>query len=383
MSSSSSPVIVGHRGFKGKFPENTFVGFNKCFELGGTVIETDLWLSSDNVIVISHDQSTKRVFVDKDGKETNYNISLTPYDPVLKNLKTIEGNYPLFTFRELLTWFKNYVDEHPGKEYKLELDIKRLNPAKIAKNIVEDLQSVHSDITWWYDKIQFGIWDLNVLKYLNQDDFFQDKFINGQQFDVFHISVNWRDSIHYINYNFYLDETTPVDRAKIKLTGVSLIYISTWSTGFLTKFVPLLRIQDLKLYSWTINNKFQFDYLSKVGKLADLVEYGVISDDPELMNKYKEQQQQEEASGSGELVPLIKSESKHYYNENGDLTLDLTFQQRLFHWLYLQFNLLVGKRVSVDEQQFAAKVDENKIREIKPNGIAVWIFQTLQKFGIF
>lgn len=386
-STTISPVIVGHRGFKGKYPENTFIGFNKCFQSGGSVIETDLWLSKDEVIVISHDQFTKRVFVDSEGNETNYNILETPYNPTLKNLKTIEGNYPLITFRELLKWFKEYTDKDQSQNYKLELDIKRFNPVKITKFIVQDLLSVHGDITWWYNKIQFGIWDLNFLKYLNQNDYFQDKFgleskSGYTQFDIFNISLNWRDSIHYINYNFYLDETVPEDRVKIKLTGVSVIYIATWSHEFLTKFIPLLRIQNLKLYSWTINNFLQFSYLSKIGKLADLVEYGVISDDPELMAKYKKLQEQEDESDS-EHRPLIQRESKDYYDENGELSIDLTLQQRFLHWVFVQFSLLVGKRVTIDEQQFSAPVDENKIRKVKVSPIAQWIFQTLQKYGIF
>ncbi|RCK57737.1 Phosphatidylglycerol phospholipase C [Candida viswanathii] len=368
-STTISPVIVGHRGFKSKYPENTFVGFNKCFQLGGSVIETDLWLSKDEVIVISHDQSTKRVFVDSEGNETDYNILETEYDPTLKNLKTVEGNYPLITFRELLKWFKEYVDKDQSQNYKLELDIKRFNPVKITKFIVKDLLSVHDDITWWYNKIQFGIWDLNFLKYLNQSDYFQDKFgleskSGYTQFDIFNISLNWRDSIHYINYNFYLDETVPEDRVKVKLTGVSVIYIATWSHEFLTKFIPLLRIQKLKLYSWTINNYLQFSYLSKIGKSANLVEYGVISDDPQLMAKYRDQQEQEDQASS-EHHPLILRESKDYYDENGELSIDLTLQQKVLHWLFLQFNLLVGKRVTVDEKQFAAPVDENKIRKVQ------------------
>lgn len=388
MTSTISPVIVGHRGFKSKYPENTFLGFDKCFEAGGTVIETDLWLTKDNEIVISHDQYTKRVFVDSDGNPTNYNITETPYDPILKHLKTIEGGYPLFTFKELLQWFKKYIDTTQSNDHKLQLDIKRFNPTKITKFIVQDLLTVHDDISWWYHRIQFGIWDLNFLKYLNQSDYFQDKFgkvnkFGYDQFDIFNISVNWRDSIHYINYNFYLDESSPVDRVKIKLTGVSLIYISTWSVGFLTKFVPLLRIQNLKLYSWTVNNKLQYSYLNKVGKLANLVEHGVISDYPDVMAKYKQEDESLTETESGEMSPLIKSESKDYYNEDGDLSIDLTLQQKFYHWIFVQFNLLVGKRVTIDEQHFATKVDENQVRLININPFFQWMFQKLQKYGVF
>lgn len=395
-SSTTSPAIAGHRGFKSSYTENTLLGFGKCFEAGATVIETDLWLSSDNVIIISHDISTKRVFVDQDGNETDYKVTKTPYDPILKSLKTKEGGFPLLSFVDVLQWFKQYVDSTGSNEHKLQLDIKKFNPAKITKYIVSDLLKVHNDLSWWYHRIQCGVWDLSFLKYFNQEPFFQDKFkevneFGYNQFDIFHISLNWRDSINYINYNYYLDETTPKDKIKIKLTGVSLLYIATWSTEFLTKFVPLLQLQNLKLYSWTINTKFQFEYLVKVGKLAKLVEYGVVSDHPDLMVKYKRHEDAEsdtdvENEQVCDVKPLVSYESKNfYYNEDGDLNIELTWNQMILHWLYKQFMSLNGsqRKITTDAQRFAAKVDPNEVNEVKPNAMAVYIFQKCQKYGIF
>lgn len=391
---TTSPVIAGHRGFKSSYTENTLLGFSKCFESGATVIETDLWLSSDDVIIISHDISTKRVFVDQDGNETDYKVTKTPYDPILKSLKTKEGGFPLLSFVDVLRWFKGYIESTGSNEHKLQLDIKKFNPAKISKYLVNDLLKVHSDLSWWYHRIQFGIWDLSFLKYLNQNDFFQDKFgivneFGYNQFDIFHISVNWRDSINYINYNYYLDETTPKNKVRIKLTGVSLLYIATWSTEFLTKFVPLLQIQNLKLYSWTINNKFQFEYLVKVGKLAKLVEYGVISDHPDLMVKYKNHEDTEsdtDVEQELEVKPLVAYESKNfYYNEDGELNIELTWNQKLLNWVYKQFMSLNGsqRKITSDAQRFAAKVDPNEVNEVKPNAVVTYLFQKCQKYGIF
>ncbi|KAI5956932.1 hypothetical protein KGF54_000551 [Candida jiufengensis] len=383
-STTSSPVITGHRGFKGKYPENTLVGFEKCFNCGAKVIETDLYLSSDNVIVISHDLRTKRVFVDSKGNETDYKITDTPYS-VLKELKTKNGNYPLLSFVDLLTWFKKYINNvEDANEYKLQLDIKKLNPTKILKYLVLELLKIHDNIEWWYNKLQLGIWDLNFLKYLNQNDFFQDYFgklnkFDYYQFDIFHISVNWRDSINYINYNYYLDEFQPKDRKKIKLTGVSLIYISTWSSEFLTKFIPLLKLQNLKFYSWTINNKFQFEYLVKIGKLAKLVEYGVISDFPDQMVALKNEEILQ--TETKELLP----QESYYYNEDGDLNIQLTLKQKLFYWLYLQFTYLNGsqKKIRLQQSKFSLEVDENHVDELKINPFIAWTFQTCQKYGIF
>ncbi|KAG7660841.1 uncharacterized protein J8A68_005658 [[Candida] subhashii] len=377
--STISPVIVGHRGFKGQHPENTLVGFKAAYDVGATVLETDLWLTKDNRIVISHDGNTKRVFVDQDGNETDYTITETDFD-TLKELRTLDGGYPLLSFQDVLHFYKDYVDNNEKEQVlKLQLDIKRFNPAKITKYIIEDLLIIEDDLNWWINRIQFGIWDLNFLKYLNQDDFFQQKFKavdNGSMFDIFHISTNWRDSIFYINYNYYLDGVTDNDRIKFKLSGVSLIYLASWSVGFLTKFVPLLKAQDLKLYSWTINHRLQYDYLTKVGKIAELSEYGVISDFPDLMLSFKHQDQLPKEEEVEETTPLVGSIT--------DLLSDLTFKQRLSYHIFSQFNYWAGdKRLTEEEKQYELPVDENKIRHIQINSYAVWLFHICQKFGIF
>ncbi|CAI5760727.1 unnamed protein product [Candida verbasci] len=387
-STTTSPVIVGHRGFKSKYEENTLFGFKKCFETGAKVIETDLWLSKDNVIVISHDQSTKRIFVDAQGQETNYKIPETDYNPILKSLRTKERNEPLLTFKDVLNWFISYIETQPdSNEYKLQLDIKRFNQPKILKFVIEDLLSVNDSLSFWFHRIQFGLWDLNFLKYLNQNEYFQKVFegckVNDfgySQFDIFHISVNWRDSIHYINYNFYLDENHN-ERIKIKLTGISLIYLSTWSIGFITKFIPLLRIQNLKLYSWTINNKIQFNYLNEVGRLSNLIEYGIITDYPDVMSRIKTIEEELNIEMGKEM--LVRSESKDYYNEDGLLSINLSLKQKLLYFIYKYFNYFAGqKRVLDDETKFDAKVDENEIRYIHINPFFMWVFQTCQKYGL-
>lgn len=394
----TSPVIAGHRGFKGEYPENTLTGFNKCYETGATVIETDLWLTLDEVIVISHDPNTKRVFVDSEGNETDYNIPKTSYEEVLKYLKTKEGGEPLLTFREVLQWFVDYVSESRSNIHKLMLDIKRLNPAKVLKFIIGDLLAVNNDISWWFHRIQLGVWDLNVVKYMNQDEFFQSLVKNSHGknplgwvwFDVFHISVSWRDSIHYINYNFYLDtlkdEDSKTGIVRFKVTGISLLYFLTWSTGFLTKFLPLLRIQRLKLYSWTINTAVQYDFLSKVGKVADLPEYGVISDYPDQMVKHKEDEERKEEfeKNSVDELSRLTPSSTDYYDEDGNLSVKLTFRMKFGNYFYESFQALAGsKRITDEEKQFDLEVDENKVAVVKVSQLFIWVFSTCQKLGIF
>lgn len=384
----TSPVITGHRGFKGRYTENTIRGFAKCFEAGATVIETDLWLAKDEVLVISHDVSTKRIFCDNQGNESDYNILHTNYHGVLEYLETIESHERLMTFQDVLRWFVGYVEEAGSNVHKLQLDIKRLNQTKLMKFLILDLLAVKNDIGWWFHRIQLGIWDLGVIKYINQDPFFR-KYFNGKrspwgytQFDIFHISVAWTDSIHYINYNFYIDSLKD-GIFRLKVTGISLLYISTWSTGFLTKFIPLLRIQDLKLYSWTINLNSQFDYLVRVGKLANLREYGIITDYPDRMVARKKELDLME-DDFNELTALRTFTTGGEYNEEGELDIKLSFKQRILYMLYKSFTSLSGnRRVTAEEKVFDSWVDEEKITPVRVNRLFVWVFAKCQKYGIF
>jgi phosphatidylglycerol phospholipase C len=48
------PQSIGHRGYKAKFPENTMAAFRGAVAAGVHAIETDVHLTKDGVVVLSH-----------------------------------------------------------------------------------------------------------------------------------------------------------------------------------------------------------------------------------------------------------------------------------------------------------------------------------------
>jgi glycerophosphoryl diester phosphodiesterase len=48
------PQNIGHRGYKAAFPENTMAAFHGAVVAGAHALETDLHLSRDGVVVLSH-----------------------------------------------------------------------------------------------------------------------------------------------------------------------------------------------------------------------------------------------------------------------------------------------------------------------------------------
>lgn len=48
------PQAIAHRGYKAKFPENTMPAFKGAVEVGSHALETDVHLTRDGVVVLSH-----------------------------------------------------------------------------------------------------------------------------------------------------------------------------------------------------------------------------------------------------------------------------------------------------------------------------------------
>ncbi|WP_048078791.1 glycerophosphodiester phosphodiesterase family protein [Desulfurococcus mucosus] len=67
-------IVIGHRGYPSRYPENTVAGFMGALLAGAHGVELDVWLSADGVPVVIHDESTKRVAgVELDVKKTLFN----------------------------------------------------------------------------------------------------------------------------------------------------------------------------------------------------------------------------------------------------------------------------------------------------------------------
>jgi hypothetical protein len=54
MTGNPKPQAIAHRGYKAKFPENTMGAFRGAVDVGADALETDIHLSQDGVVVLSH-----------------------------------------------------------------------------------------------------------------------------------------------------------------------------------------------------------------------------------------------------------------------------------------------------------------------------------------
>ena len=54
------PIIIAHRGYSGRYPENTLPAFSAALESGAQGIELDITLSRDNHYMVIHDDTINR-----------------------------------------------------------------------------------------------------------------------------------------------------------------------------------------------------------------------------------------------------------------------------------------------------------------------------------
>ena len=151
--------VIGHRGGRAEFEENTLAAFKGSFEKGVRGYETDIRMTADQELVITHDASLKRMTgVDIDvEKSTRKEI---------KKVKTLQGN-PILFLDELVEYFRgsdiayiewemksnNYTEEqlkvYCDKAYKTVMEGKPANALYVFSSFdvrsLRTMKELHPD----------------------------------------------------------------------------------------------------------------------------------------------------------------------------------------------------------------------------------------------
>ena len=131
-------VVTAHRGFSGKFPENTLLAFDEAVKLGVDCLEFDLRATKDLTPIVLHDETLDRTS-DGSGTPNNYSLaelkklnasyfSGAPSDGTGKRLDA--PTYPKMeipTFRELLDSVPDSV--------ALNIQVYQTEPMKFLESI--------------------------------------------------------------------------------------------------------------------------------------------------------------------------------------------------------------------------------------------------------
>ncbi|KAI0009872.1 PLC-like phosphodiesterase [Xylariaceae sp. FL0662B] len=150
-----APQAIAHRGYKAAAPENTMLAFRAAVECGAAAIETDLHLSRDGVLVLSHDATLKRCF--------GVNARLRDRDwAYLSTLRTLrQPAQPMPRLLDLLAYLNQ-----PGLEHVwLMLDLKTHDDADgLVRRLAETLASVPEGKRPWKQRITPCCWTAQYVR---------------------------------------------------------------------------------------------------------------------------------------------------------------------------------------------------------------------------
>jgi glycerophosphoryl diester phosphodiesterase len=67
------PIVMGHRGFPARYPENTMVSFEAAVAAGARFVELDVTLTRDHQVVVIHDDTVDRT-TDGSGRVSEFDL---------------------------------------------------------------------------------------------------------------------------------------------------------------------------------------------------------------------------------------------------------------------------------------------------------------------
>ena len=153
-------IVVGHRGYSAKYPENTLLAYREAALAGCDMIELDVVLSADEIAVISHDDRRERVS-NGYGNISDYTIDqLKSYDFGIKHGQFFTG-IKIPTFEEAMLLIKTFPNVLVDVDFKIGPNIWKT--LEVALEIIKKLDM--------FDRCVFNSCDGEIVSYLAKRGF--------------------------------------------------------------------------------------------------------------------------------------------------------------------------------------------------------------------
>lgn len=230
-----------HRGFSGKYPENTMLAFKKAIEAGADGIELDVQLTKDGEVVIIHDETIDRT---TDGK----------------------GFVCEYIYDELKKFDASYI-------YKDKYGFNPIPTLKEYFELVKDLDFITNIELKTGINEYLGI-EEKVYKLIKE--FRLESKVIISSFNHFSI-LRMKKIAPELKYGF-LSETWIIDAGEYcKKYGVSCYH--PHFKNLIPSVIDELKKNNIEINTWTVNKKEDIEYL--ISKNIDIL----IGNYPDLIKK--------------------------------------------------------------------------------------------------
>ena len=229
--SNHNTLSIGHRGAKGYVAENTLESISKAIELGVDGIEIDIFKCLSNELVLFHDKNLEKL-TGKPGLIENL---------TLKELQEflVLGKYQIPTLKDVLIKIE--------KPLFVNIELKGLDTAEATSKIITDFSK---NTSWSFENFIVSSFNWNEL----------------EQFR----SIDKNTSIGVlVSKSMSINEAIEFGK-KIDAQAIHPNY-----TLLDEKTVKKIKNNGFKIYTWTVNNKDDINFIKK------LKVDGIISDYPD------------------------------------------------------------------------------------------------------
>ncbi|MBN2651578.1 MAG: glycerophosphodiester phosphodiesterase [Spirochaetales bacterium] len=248
------PKVMAHRGDSKFFPENTMPAFISAANLDVDVIETDIHITTDNQVVIWHDQSLERVS-NKKGKISEYSYEeLLEVDPG-HNFTNDEGKTFPFRGKGLkIVEFSELLQSLPNMRFNVDL---KTNSNRLVQQTIEILKKTNS-----LHRVCLGSFHTENIVRLRK--LCPEVITSFSPAEVKRYVIQHKLGIFNFNKRF---------KGKSFMIPVKQGSITIVTKGFLNA----VHKKGLYVHVWTINEEEEMAKLLKLG--VD----GIFTDDPRLL----------------------------------------------------------------------------------------------------
>ncbi len=237
-----SPWIVGHRGYRARYPENTLIGFEEAISAGVAMIELDVMLSRDRRIIVIHDPALDR---------TTNSLGYVA-DKTLAELKGLDAGQ----------WFD---PQYTGQQIPELSEVLDLVGRRVYINI--ELKSNAYEPEHPPDAIEKQVVEMLMRKNLLETSLvssFEARFLEQIA------AMEQRPAIAFISDD-------PAERSTIRMCR--RLNVFSWHPNYrvLSKDqVNQMHAAGLKVFPYTVNTR------ADAIKMMDMGVDGIITDEPEL-----------------------------------------------------------------------------------------------------
>ena len=164
--------VTAHRGYSGKYPENTLLAFNKAIESNADEIELDVRLSKDNKVIVIHDSNLNRV------ANINKFVSNMKYDDIKKI--DVGDNEKIPLLDDVLRLIQD-------KDIKINIELKSIDKnEKLVQDTIDLVNKYNVKEKCYFSSFEYSM----LLKVKEIDSSFKILFISNTNDNLFNYEVD-------------------------------------------------------------------------------------------------------------------------------------------------------------------------------------------------